>query len=407
MTALLACAGCATPPQWRAPSDVRAPDKEVAAALGDTYAGRTRVAEPTAAWGEPPEPRNLRPCCAFGDDFKITYGVIPIPGYVLRNLRGLEDVGPHKYDMGVLGSAPSADPGGLERENNGLLYTCRAGFIDLAHLRSHADLTVFLAAQIERRLDEGGVIELEDQGGTRRIRLRAVDARVLADVGRPALAIGMAQWLAVHLSTWHEIATWYGFAEVPFWPEKMSAFSPEDHYSSVVGIKLAGGILQSNEAGDDLAYGRAMNAWIKTALERMQVTSKEDATTAMYAVAGRWWDPSKRLPDWQLLLRRNFEVGGSLQPWLVPMAFAPAAGPSIGCDHAGPPLRIRVPVALEGVRFDRHATLRIDVAAGVAANGLPLPRRGARRITQADLPGIVERTRRKAVAEFGRDYDRP
>ena len=268
-------------------------------------------------------------------------------------------------------------------------------------------MTVFLAAQIERRLDKGGVIALEDQGGTRRIRLRAIDAALLADVGRHALAIGMAQWLALHLSTWHEVASWYGFAEVAFWPEKMSAFSPEDHYSSVVGIKLAGGILQSNDAADELAYGRAMNAWIKVALERMQVTSKQDATTAMYAVAGRWWDQTKRLPDWQLLLRRNFEVATSLQPWLVPMAFAPEAGPPIGCDHAGPPLRIRVPTALEGVRFDRYATLRIDVAAAVAADGFPFPRRGTRRITEADLPAIVERTRRKAIAAFGRGYDRP
>ena len=96
---------------------------------------------------------------------------------------------------------------------------------------------------------------------------------------------------------------------MPFWPEKMSAFSPEDIYSSLLGIKLAGGIISSHEAGDDVEYARAMNAWIEVALERMQVTKKAAATRAIYAVDGRWWDSSRRLPDWQLLRRRKFASG--------------------------------------------------------------------------------------------------
>ncbi len=405
-SALLGCAGCATIPQWRTSVEMRAPDKDVAAALGDAYGGTTRVVEP-AVGPELREPTKLRPCCAFGDDFKIVYGVVPIPGYVLHNMRGPEDVGPHKYDVGVLDSVESDDPGGLERENNGLVYTCRGGFVDLAHLREYADMTVFLASKIERRMETGGVIELADQGAKRRIRLRAIDAERMADVGRPALAVALAQWLALHLSTWHEIASWYGYAAVPFWPEKMSAFSPEDLYSSLLGIKLAGGIILSHEAGDDVEYARAMNAWIKVALERMQVTTKAAATTAIYAVDGRWWDSSKPLPDWQLLRRRNFDIGPSMKPWLVSMAFAPEPGPSIGCESAGPPLRLRSPPAFDGVRFDHDATLEIDVDDGVAANGFPFPRRRRRRITQADFPRIIARARRDAVAAFGRGYDQP
>jgi hypothetical protein len=59
------------------------------------------------------------------------------------------------------------------------------------------------------------------------------------------------------------------------------------------------------------------------------------------------------------------------------------------------------------VRFDHDATLEIDVDDGVAANGFPFPHRRRRRITQADFPWIVERTRRAAVAAFGRGYDLP
>jgi len=89
------------------------------------------------------------------------------------------------------------------------------------------------------------------------------------------------------------------------------------------------------------------------------------------------------------------------------MALAPDPGPAIGCANAGPPLRLRSPSSFDGVQFDRDATLEIDVEDRVAANGFPFPRRGTRRITQADLPSIIERTRREAVAAFGRGYDQP
>jgi hypothetical protein len=250
-SALLGCAGCATIPRWLAPVELRAPDEDVAAALGDFHRGPTRASEP-AATAAPPEPTNLRPCCAFGDDFKIVYGVVPIPGYVLHNMRGPEDVGPHMYNAGLFESVSSEEPGGLTRENNGLVYTCRGGFIDLAHLRDYADMTVYLAAQIGRQMDTGGVIELADQGGERRIVLRPIAAERIADVGRLPLAVALAQWLSLHLSPRHELASWYGYAAVTYWPEKMSAFTPEDLYSSHLGIKLAGGIVMFHDTSSDV-----------------------------------------------------------------------------------------------------------------------------------------------------------
>jgi hypothetical protein len=406
IAAFLGCAGSETIPLWRAPIEASAPDANVAAALGDSYGG-PRHGFDQAAIREPPEPTNLRPCCLFGDDFKIVYGGVPIPGYVLHNMRGPEEVGPHKYNVGLLESVSSEEPGGLTRENNGLVYTCRSGFIDVAHLRDYADMTVYLAAKIERQMDTGGVIELADQGGKRRILLQPIGAERITDVGRRRLTVALAQWLVFQISTWHELASWYGYAPVPYWPEEMSAFSPEDLYSSLLGIKLAGGIILFHDTSDDIEYEHAMNAWIKMALARIQTTTKESATAAINAVDGRWWDSSKRLPDSQLLLRRNFDAGPWLEPWLVPMAFSPEPGPSVGCDDAGPPLRLRSPSRFQGVRFEHDATLEIDVGYRVADNAFPFPRRGTRRITQADFPSIIERTRRQAVVAFGPGYDQP
>ncbi len=406
VAAILGCAGHATNPLWRVPVEVRAPDDDVAAALGDSSGASTHAFDP-AAIPEPPEPTNIRPCCMFGDDLRIVYAGIPIPGYVLDNVRGPEEIGPHKYNAGLLESISSEEPGGLTRENNGLVYACRSGFIDLAHLRDFADLTVYLAAKVERQMGTGGVIELADQGGERRILLQPIDAERIAVVGRHPLATALAQWLAFQISTWHELASWYGDSQIPWWPEKMSAFSPEDLYSSLLGIKLAGGIILFHETSDVVEYQDAMDAWMEMALNRMQTTTKESATAAIHAVDGQWWDSSKRLPNGQILLRRNFDAGPSLEPWLVSMAFSPEPGPSIGCDSAGPPLRLRSPSSFEGVRFEHVATLEIDVDDRLAGNRFPFPRRKTRRITQADLPAIIEQTRREAVAAFGRGYDQP
>src|SRR4030042_43631 len=55
---------------------------------------------------------------------------------------GPDDLGPHRY--------------WLDRtENNGILYTCRAGHIDIAHVRKAAHWTGFLAALTLECLREG------------------------------------------------------------------------------------------------------------------------------------------------------------------------------------------------------------------------------------------------------------
>ena len=406
LSALLECAGCAAIPLWRTTAEGRAPDSTVAAAMGDSYLGPTPVFDP-ATIPTPPEPINLRPCCAFGADLQVAIGTVPVPGFALDNMRGPEDVGPHKYNIGLLETSSSEEAGAIAGENNGLIYTCRAGFIDLAHVRDYADMTVYLSAMVERQMDVGGVIELAEQGGKRRVVLEPIDAERIADVGRGRLAVALAQWLAFQISIWHEIATWYGYSAMAAWPEKISAFSPEDLYSNMVGIKLAGGIILLRDSSDEIEYNNAMNAWMKVAFKRMQVTTKASATAAMHAVDGRWWDSTKRVPDWRLVLRRDFETAASLKAWLVPMAFAPEPDPFVDCDNAGPPLRLRNPSNFEGVRFDRYATLQIGVDNALAASGFPFPDGKSHRITQADFSAIIEQIRLENAAAFGQGHDQP
>lgn len=46
----------------------------------------------------------------------------------------------------------------------------------------------------------------------------------------------------------HGVATWYGSAPVPGFPEKASAFSIEDHYSNALGAMIADVLIDRRRA---------------------------------------------------------------------------------------------------------------------------------------------------------------
>ena len=402
----VAASGCATVLAWRSPAEVRAPDRAVANALGDGYRGSIPPLD-AASIPLPPEPTNLRPCCVFGADLRIAVGAIPVPGFSLSNIRGPADLGPHKYNVGLLAIGASDSGRVFESENNGIVYTCRGGFLDVAHIRDSADMTVYLEARIARIMETGGVIELSDLGGKRRILLNAIDRNRIANIGRRSIVNSLAQWLAFQISVWHEIQSWYGPGTVPGWSEKVSAFSPEDLYSNLLGIKLAGGVSLLRETTDERRYNEAMDAWIAMAMKRLQAVPRKSAEAAMHAVAGIWWDPTKRLPDWKLTTRRRMDIGPILKPWVVSMAFAPDPGPYTDCANAGPWLALNNPDDLGGIPFVGDATLQIDVSGELVRNRFPLPRKDSQRITQADFPFVIEGIRRENAAVFGEHADQP
>jgi hypothetical protein len=400
----LACAlGCENL-QWTKSPALRAPDDALMAALEDFGYPAAGPAGPSEVPVISP-PTNLRPCCAFGTGLRIELGVVPIPGFSLENLRGPDEVGPHRYGAGMLSMSTAGDRRLFERERNGQIYTCRGGFIDLAHVRDYADETLFLTAAIARVMDTGGAIELAPLGGSRKLVLRAVPASAIEGHGRRLLAVRLAQWAAFQLALWHEIAQFYGHSSLASWPEKVSGFSPEDLYSDLLGTKLAGGIILRRQADDEFQYNRSMDAWIQQVLARLEAVPRSDAYAAMRAVDGLWWDSGQRLPNWTLVRHRHFGFEGDVvAPWLVSQA--PGVEPSVaGCAGARSALELRNPHGFEGTRFDSFATLEIE--AGAALAQLPLPRPPKRALSQADFPWIAEHVRRENAAEFGAGADRP
>ena len=396
-------------PQWNVTGKLRAPDADVAGALGDTASENTQgfVA---ADLPEIAYPRALRPCCAFGADLHVEVGLVPVPGVEIGNLLGPEDLGPHRYDNGYLSMQRTDRRGRIGIENNGLIYTCRGGFLDLAHVRDNADNTLAIAAAVARGLETGTTLELPPQGAAIRIRVRPISAEAIAKHGRMQLSVGLAQWLSYQVSIWHEIATFYGYTSLAAWPENLSAFSPEDLYSNELGIRLAGGVILAKEARSDIEYGLSMDAWLARTLQRLEAVPLEDSRTAMTEVDGAWWDSEKRIPDWTLVKRRQFDTGPLLNPWRLEDARPGTKGdvePLASCLDAAPPLAFRVRDGFAGALYRDYATAEFEVGDALVDAGFPLPRPGTRRVDQEDFPVIIQEIRKATLETFGPGADAP
>ena len=407
----LQTAGCGTRLRWHL---VREPsDAVVVAALNEEGTQDLSADDPfDPRIPRIPPPESLRPCCAFGADLRTQVGVLPIPLLAIGNVIGPADIGPHKYDGGLLALNPGQDPsaGGEWGERNGLVYTCRAGFIDIAHVRDYADWTVFLAAHVFRALHHGDTLTLTDKGGARRIVIHPVAAARLDGLGARDLAIATAQWLAVQMAVWHETATWFGWSSFRTFPETASAFSPEDVYSDVIGARIAGGLLDADGADTDTLYEANMNVWLRRVLERLGAQPATVGRPAMFAVDGQWWDSRRRLPDKRLTLRRNLDIGPSLTPWLVSDAGIDPATSALLDEHCGADVRpvvLRNPSDYRGLPLREVATLEIDVSPALVRRGFPLPRPDSTRITQDDFPAIVAAIAVENDDLFGSDSGSP
>jgi len=356
-----------------------------------------------------PMPKGLRPCCAFGADLQVSLGPLPVPMLELANVIGVDDLGPHQYDHGVLTLQESRPGGGvLTSERNGLVYTCRGGFVDTAHLRDWSDWTLYLSAVIARTLESGTTIVLPDEGGRRRIVTLPVDPQRVAQYGQLPLAVPLAQWLAFQLSVWHEIATWYGWSATAF-SEAASAFSPEDLYSNLLGIKTAAILIYQSEVTSEAAYNEHMNVAVPQLLERLGAVPGEIGRTAMGSVDGIWWDSRARLPQKRLVRRRNMDEGTQLTPWLVSRGWhAGESSRSVAdaCTGRDQPIILQNPDNYAGLPFRAQATVEITVSPSLAAH-MSLPDSSKRRITQDDFVAIIAQIRAENDKEFGAGASRP
>lgn len=114
-----------------------------------------------------PLPKGLRPCCAFGYDLRAELLGLPIPFYQLNNVVTADSLGHHQYNDHLYSGL--ANLTGLSGENNGIVYTLRGGFIDTAHVRDTADMTVYIFSQLLPKLGQAFTLNLGDELAERRL----------------------------------------------------------------------------------------------------------------------------------------------------------------------------------------------------------------------------------------------
>src|SRR6267142_5943078 len=143
-----------------------------------------------------PEPKSLRPCCIFGNDVGAQVGRVPVPGYEITYTLELDTLGAHQFNKGTLAFEPRGGTRILSDEVSGILYTCRGGFLDIAHVRDNADRTLYLASQIGRIAATGGTVLLSGEGARRRVVVAPLDPRLVRAHGLRDVVVSLAEWLS-------------------------------------------------------------------------------------------------------------------------------------------------------------------------------------------------------------------
>lgn len=122
-----------------------------------------------------PLPKGLRPCCAFGYDLHAELLGLPVPFYQLNNIVTVDSLGHHQYNDHLYSGV--ANLIGLSGENNGIVYTLRGGFIDTAHVRDTADMTVYIFSQLLPKLGQAFTLNLGEELAERRLVFTAFTLR--------------------------------------------------------------------------------------------------------------------------------------------------------------------------------------------------------------------------------------
>jgi len=209
-------------------------------------------------------------------------------------------------------------------EKTGIVYTCKAGHIDIAHLRKAADWTAFLAEKTLEQLRKNRTAFSFKLYEPSRYFVKISYPQKWKDLSYAEkeiisrhLSIRLGQYFAYVGCTWHEILTWFGYRSIGFYPEFPSAFSWEDSFSNLLGTHIASMALR--DAGHE--YDESMTIALYRELKKLDVQPRRTAIRAAEDVKGLWYSG-----DFLFLVEmkgRNFDIGlddGYVTPLIVPSA---------------------------------------------------------------------------------------
>jgi len=246
--------------------------------------------------------------CQFGDRPRLRFGCYPT-STIGTTFLDPNNLGKHSFGSTLF-------------EKDGIVYTCRAGHIDVIHLRIAADWTRYLKGQTRKCLmsDKAGfAFKFQPDNSMYYVSFDYPDnwnSLTVEEKGKIAdeVAIRAGKYLAFTAITWHETLTWFGYKCVGFFPEFPSAFSWEDSFSNLLGTHIAERALADTEH----SYDEAMTIAIDEELKELGVQPKKTAWLASEKVRGKWFDG--QLLYMVDMKKRNFDIGlddGFVTPTII------------------------------------------------------------------------------------------
>jgi hypothetical protein len=172
----------------------------------------------------------------------------------------------------------------------------------------------------------------------------------------------------------------------------------------MLGVRLLPALVYRGAERSESLFNTNADAWLRAALGMLEAVPVKVGRSAARAVDGHWWDSTERVPDRALVKRRAFDIRGTVRPWLVPAALAPADLVE-ACGEEPEPLLMPAPDQAKGVVFADWVTLEIRPSDDLREQP-PFTSYGEM-ITQADFPALVAEVRRQNLAIFGERADRP
>lgn len=291
-------------------------------------------------------------------------------------------------------------------EKNGVVYTCRAGHVDIIHLRIAADWTAYLTAKsfgAMMRNDTHFSFGLAVDRSTNHVHLSyPSDWAELSEGQRAAIAEEVAMALGPHLTftmtTWHEILTWFGFKCIGVVTEFPSAFSWEDSFSNLLGTIIATRALQDTEH----PYSEAVVIALNEEMANLGIQPASVAKRASQQVKGEWFTGSVLF--FVDIKRRNFDIGlgdGMVTPTLLqgveacedvtPVSY-PVPNLDVLAKHG-----FSVKVEIEPHEWERHEILAVAYP--------DVEKRPKRVDPIVHLPRIMDYVKQDAVKRYGQEVD--
>jgi len=230
----------------------------------------------------------------FGGIPKIRKGAVPCHSFPNKFIEP-NRLGDHCYHYSL-------------KERSGIVYTTKAGHVDIAHVRKSADWTAYLAGKCLRNI--------QAQKRTWRFVLRE-PTKYLVTLEYPNgwatcknrdeiaenIAIQLGEYFAYNATVWHEMLTWFGYKSTRAVSEFASAFSWEDNFSNLLGTTLSAQALRDSKH----PYNEAITLILDEKLQALDVQPMALAEQIAKDVRGEWYVVG--FPIFMDVIKRNLDIG--------------------------------------------------------------------------------------------------